>query len=104
MKKTCNSILSTITKEKPLLSSRINELIKSKSDYVELLNELTNIYNLCKKEIQLKQSVWVIDDDDNGIVIEILPNEEYNIKLNNGNIVKKNKNKIIVNDLPLLHN
>lgn len=104
MKKTCNSILSTITKEKPLLSSRINELIKSKSDYVELLNELTNIYNLCKKEIQLKQSVWVIDDDDNGIVIEILPNEEYNIKLNNGNIVKKSKNKIIVNDLPLLHN
>lgn len=104
MKKTCNSILSTITKEKPLLSSRINELIKSKSDYVELLNELTNIYNLCKKEIQLNQSVWVIDDDDNGIVIEILPNEEYNIKLNNGNIVKKSKNKIIVNDLPLLHN
>lgn len=104
MKKTCNSILSTITKEKPLLSSRINELIKSKSDYVELLNELTNIYNLCKKEIQLNQSVWVINDDDNGIVIEILPNEEYNIKLNNGNIVKKSKNKIIVNDLPLLHN
>lgn len=74
------------------------------NDCVKILNKLKEIYDLCKKEIQLKQSVWVIDDDDDGIVIEILANEEYKIKLNNGNIVKKSKNKFIVNDLPLLSN
>lgn len=65
--------------------------------YMKILNELMNIYNLCRKEIQKTEPLWIIDENLDGTVKEILSNEEYLIQLSDGNVIKKNKSQIIQN-------
>lgn len=48
-------------------------------EYMKVLNELMNIYNLCRKEIQKTELVWIIDEN------------------LDGNVIKKNKSQIIQN-------
>lgn len=103
IKNACYLLLMKIIKEKPLLSSKITSLMNDLKDDFDknclILSELSNTYNLCKSELKINLSVWIIDIDENGIIKEKLNDEEYLIKCNNGEERKKKKSEFIANSL-----